>query len=547
MKNKARALLNRTETLGGAAICVLTGIFTLILTLTAFLFTTGMEIVESGMGMDSTVNRIFDHQESVVYYSDPFVGNLIFLAVSVVGCRLLLPLVSKLRLRYEAVTVAVWTLAIGLVWVFSSQVKPTYDSAYVAESALAFAQGDFSDLKGEYLNEYPFQLGYIFLCELILRGAILLGNAPDTFLILQAANVCFLALAYVGLLALSSLLFKDRRARHLTFLLLLFCAQPTVACVFTYGIVPGICFAVWAIAFQALWFKKNEWVYGLLSAVCIGLAVLFKNNNLIVLIALLIVAALRLFRRGRFVKDLAVMLAAIVCAASFPTTVRVLYERRGGTEMDPGLPYISWIAMGLSESRRAPGWYSNVTSNVKYEELNSDPEALAEYSKEVIRDRLAYFEAHPQYTRDFFYRKYVSQFNETTYQSLWNNTVREQYREKSGVAAWACGEGEATVKRYMDLFAQLVFVGLLVCLALMLRRRDFSALILPLAVLGGMLFHLLAEGKSQYILPYFVLMLPAAAWGLTAVCDRTQRLARRVLRKKAAPADAPDAADGGIG
>ena len=224
MKNKARALLNRTETLGGAAICVLTGIFTLILTLTAFLFTTGMEIVESGMGMDSTVNRIFDHQESVVYYSDPFVGNLIFLAVSVVGCRLLLPLVSKLRLRYEAVTVAVWTLAIGLVWVFSSQVKPTYDSAYVAESALAFAQGDFSDLKGEYLNEYPFQLGYIFLCELILRGAILLGNAPDTFLILQAANVCFLALAYVGLLALSSLLFKDRRARHLTFLLLLFCA-----------------------------------------------------------------------------------------------------------------------------------------------------------------------------------------------------------------------------------------------------------------------------------------------------------------------------------
>ena len=44
-------------------------------------------------------------------------------------------------------------------------------------------------------------------------------------------------------------------------------------------------------------------------------------------------------------------------------------------------------------------------------------------------------------------------------------------------------------------------------------------LFLPLAVLGGFLFHTLWEAKSQYILPYFVCMLPCAAAGLAEALD----------------------------
>ena len=535
MKKKQGSLLQKTEPLAGGFICCLVGLMTVILTLTAFLFTTGMEIVEDGEGVDTTVNRIFELPESVVYYSDSFVENLVLLAVALVACRLLLPLAAKLRFRWQAVVLAVWTVAIGMVWVFSSQVAPSYDSAYVSESALAFAQGDFSSLAGSYLREYPYQLGYIQLIELILRGVIRFGGVPETFLSLEAANVCFLALAYVGLLGIASLLFEDGRVRDLTFLLLLFCAQPVLSCVFTYGIVAGVCFAVWAIFFQALWFKRNRIAYGLLSALCIGLAVLIKSNNLIVLIAMAIVAALRLLKRGQFLKDAAVILAMCLCAFSFSPAVKALYEKRSGFTMEPGMPYISWIAMGLSESARAPGWYSNVTSNVKFQELDSDPEAMADFSKEVIRERLTYFRENPQYTRDFFYRKYVSQFNETTYQSIWNNLVRHQYEEKGAFAAWVCGDANPGVRRYMDAFAQLVFVGLLAALVMMVRRKDYTALVLPLTVLGGMLFHLLAEGKSQYILPYFMLMIPAAAWGVAEISGKgLDWLTDRLRRKKSA-------------
>ena len=520
MKNKALTIRNKAETAAGGVICLLAGLLTLILTLTSFLFTTNVEIVDDGYGIDSTVIRIFESDESVVYYSDPFLWNVLTLALCLVGCRLLLPAVSRLKLRHEAVVLSVFTLAVGLFWVYSSQVKPTHDSACVTSAALSFAQGDFSQLEGDYLHIYPFQLGYIQLCELILRAVILVKGVPDTLLVLEAANVCFLALAYVGILLLADLLFEEKRAVHLTFLLLLFCAQPILTCSFAYGIIPGICFALWAVVFQALWFKKNKMVFGLLSALCIGLAALIKSNNLIVLIAMLIVAALRLMKRKQFLRDIAVMLAACICALTFLPAVRVIYERRSGIPRQDGMPYICWIAMGLSESPRAPGWHSYTASNEVFEELNFDADAITEYSVAVIKERVAYFAANPQYARDFFYRKYVSQFNETTYESLWNNYVRGQYKEKSAFAAWVCGDGRAAVRRYMDFYAQLIFVGLLAAIFLMLRRRDFSALILPLSVLGGMLFHLLSEGKSQYILPYFMLMVPISAWGLVYCCDK---------------------------
>ena len=544
MKKKLQALPGQIESLCGGGICVIFGLLMLTLTCTAFLFTTGMEIVADGDGMDSTVNRIFELDESVVYYSDSFVVNLLFLVLAVYACRLILPAISRLRFSREVIVLTVWTLALGMLWVFSSQVKPTFDSQYVTDSAAAFARGDFSDLSGDYLREYPFQLGYIGFCELILRAAALFGGPPETAMILEAANVVCLAAAYAGLLWLSKLLLPDPRAVHLTFLLLLLCAQPLVFCSFTYGIVPGLACAVWAIVFQTLWLRRSEAVYGLLAAVFLGFAVLLKSNNLIVLIAMLITAAMRLFKRRQFIKDLAVMLAMCICAFSFSASVKLLYQRRSGVTPGPGLPYVSWIAMGLSESRRAPGWYSNVSSNVKFRELGSDPEALAAHSKNVIKERLSFFAENPQYTRDFFSRKFVSQFNETTYQSLWNNQVRAQYGKKTGVAAWACGKGEAAVRRYMDAFAQTVFVGMLAALALMLRRREYGGVILPLAVLGGMLFHLLSEGKSQYALPYFILMIPPAAWGLAACCDAAGRVSGRLFRKTGEKTQPPPDAGG---
>jgi hypothetical protein len=59
-----------------------------------------------------------------------------------------------------------------------------------------------------------------------------------------------------------------------------------------------------------------------------------------------------------------------------------------------------------------------------------------------------------------------------------------------------------------------VFAGLLLGLIRMTRKKDLLRGLLPLILLGGLSYHLLFEAKSQYAMPYIVLILPIAAYGL---------------------------------
>ena len=62
----------------------------------------------------------------------------------------------------------------------------------------------------------------------------------------------------------------------------------------------------------------------------------------------------------------------------------------------------------------------------------------------------------------------------------------------------------------------------LIALALGLFRRNgmayadtFGLTALMAAVFGGLLYHLLFEAKSQYLLPYLLMIIPIASVGLT--------------------------------
>ena len=53
-----------------------------------------------------------------------------------------------------------------------------------------------------------------------------------------------------------------------------------------------------------------------------------------------------------------------------------------------------------------------------------------------------------------------------------------------------------------------------------------------ITIFGGFLFHMLWEAKGRYILPYFVMMLPMAAVGLSMLAVRVKAWADRRLRRR---------------
>ena len=91
--------------------------------------------------------------------------------------------------------IAVWTIIIGLLWVYSSQSAPTEDSWRVTNASLCFAKDDFSPLDERYFKDYSFQLGYVFFNEVLIRIASIFGEVTD-LLFLEALNVIFLAVTF---------------------------------------------------------------------------------------------------------------------------------------------------------------------------------------------------------------------------------------------------------------------------------------------------------------------------------------------------------------
>ena len=81
---------------------------------------------------------------------------------------------------------------------------------------------------------------------------------------------------------------------------------------------------------------------------------------------------------------------------------------------------------------------------------------------------------------------------------------------------------------WFNYFVMLIYLSFTAGMIFMIFRKKLTteSLILPVAILGAILYHMLFEAKSQYILPYFILMIPFAVYGFTE--------SMRAIKKKTA-------------
>jgi hypothetical protein len=124
------------------------------------------------------------------------------------------------------------------------------------------------------------------------------------------------------------------------------------------------------------------------------------------------------------------------------------------------------------------------------------------------------------------------------------------------MSIWATNGGTGTDTVATNAFSQLIYGerfdevfrfgmrfyliliyggGVLGTLALFRRRID-TMLILPLAILGGVLYHLISEAQSRYTLNYLPLFAPLAAYGILAFGTGLKRL---FVKEKATTAEKP--------
>lgn len=508
-----------------------------ILTVTAFLQTTEVRIVHEGEGVTNAVNYVAESLEAIIYHADFLPVNILALIISAEIFLLLRPLMKKLSERTERIIIILWTVVIGVIWVHGSQSLPSEDSMRITKAAVSYANGEIGGITdSQYFQAYPFQLGYTFFCEIMIRLLTLVGVYKD-LIALEYVNVVLLAGAGCALHRLTCLLYKGTDAHHLMTLLFLTCFPAVMTCSFVYGIIPGLCFSCWAMYASACFVKAEKLsrriIWGCVAALLTGIAVVMKNNCLIVLIAeaVTVIAACGIKGLRRTVPF---TVAAAALSMVLPAACTYMYECRDGIILGDAMPYICWLDLGMTEANNAPGWY-NSRSFSAFRDTGFDAEQSTENAKIHLKERMETFLGDTQYANDFFSRKFLSQWNETTYESIWNNNVRLQKSGKTGIAKYICGDGEKGAVRFIDFHAQFVFLCALAGVILLLREKEPLRMMIPMTVLGGMIFHLLFEAKSQYSIPYSVMMLSFAGYGGVRLIDRVMAYLKK--RKEPVPAE----------
>jgi len=521
MKNTSKGSgLPVTERLLGTVISCMMLFFMSILVMYSFLQTADLTIgVPDGSALWSSGDRGI---ENITFNSDIIIINLIAAAAGIMLCFIALPRLKKISYRKKQLALMIWITAAGLLWVHSAQSAPSADSAYVSNAAYLFAKNDYYWLTERtyfYFTYYPFQLGMALFYELVFRVCNLFGGVK-TFMVLEYVNVPMLAVSDMLIAAINRRIFRDRRITDLTFLMLAFCAPPLLTNSYAYGIIPGLMFALLAVYSILRYMENNSLIWLLLTFLSSAIAVMVKKNYIIIVTAIVIMLIARMPARKKYFTDIFLAVCSMVLSLFIQYGVSYTYYERAEAMPLDSVPFNTWIYMGLSESQGTPGWFDISCTLELFNEKGFNEGETRNAASEGIKERLRYFAGHPDYTRNFFMKKYLSQWNETSYESIWNTQARPTYNFRRGpVAEWVCGPGEYPMKRYMDKYAQIVFIGVLAGIIASFRRKRVLELLFPLAVLGGILFHLMSETKSQYSLPYFMLMTGYAAAGMCFMYD----------------------------
>ena len=421
--------------------------------------------------------------------------------------------------RAFAATLALWTAA-ALCFVLAVGLLPRADSALVIEAAKRFAAGDFSPLEGEYFSRVSYQLG---IC-LPLEGLARLLPGLDLNLLMQALN-CVISAALMALLCgLAGGLSGDARTSGAAALLYMAFVPMLLFNMFVYGVLPMLLLCVLAMRCFARCARTGERRFGVLYALLIGAAAALKPNAMIVMLALLICAAVHALQRKDGFLLLCAALSAVLCFA-LPAGVIRLYELRAGVTLAPDTGMLLRLAMGMQDSMIAAGWYNGVIE--EYWPLSVTPEMEKAAALEMLAARLREFAADPAGAWAFFKEKCLTQWAEPSYDILWYGAVCGKSGRFNGLAHAIFRDGSpvrALLAGYMNIFQQAAYVLALIGTCGMIREKRTEAvqLMLPVTVLGGFLYHMLFEAKSQYIYPYMLLLLPLAAAGMDLLAGRAR-------------------------
>lgn len=467
------------------------------------------------------INKAELWDEHIYFRTDSILFNIVTIVLSLLFLALLGRLAEKLTTRKSRnlllAAVCVISTAFSFYWVWGCKSAPQADQLYICEYADAFNQGDFSQLQEpSYMTRYPHQFGMVALLQVIFR---LFGSMNYTAF--QYFNAALIPLFIVSGCQIVRILSDDNVKAEVYYLFFALCCFPMYAYTsFVYGDLLTTTLSFFAVWMYLSCLKHFSWLRLGLFGITMGVCVQLRMNCLILMIALLIVMAVKLiFERGW--KHLAAIAALVLGYGLMSLAVWGIYHNVRNAEI-PSIPSSLIIVGGLNDDYGYAGWNNFYDYNT-FAQLGDETEPALEVMGRDLRMYMDIYKNDPAYMVDFFVRKMNSQWNAPMYQSLVMNSRIAGEQAPPIKNIFQHGKLGGLIESGMKIYQLLMYGGIL--FLLIIRRKEYVKIeryLLLIAVFGGFLFTLMWEAKTRYALPYLFMQVPYMALGVNELVSFVQ-------------------------
>lgn len=430
--------------------------------------------------------------------------------------------ISKLKVGKLLISLMIFTFIFSLIWVKITHSTPIADRLFVSMIASDFMRGDYTALNaGNYLYNYPYQLGIVAFIELIYRIA-----GSGSYQVVQFLNAIAVCITFFSLYHITKLLFGEKSSKVILMLLFgCFCAM--FFCTYVYGNLFGLAFTSLALWMELAFLESNKSRYIVMSIIFISIGMILKNNYYIVLIAMVTLLIINFFKK----KEILYIIFAVLMISSTIVSSGALntyYSSRAHVKINEGIPMVTFVAMGLQDGWFGKGTYNKYTVDTYKLAKNNEKEA-AEIGNEKIKEQLTYYLKNPIAGLAFFAEKSTLQWTEPTYMSIWESNCADNHDQELS---------DFTQSMYVGFWHNL-FVGFMnfyqsfiwICAAFYIKVKhkviNENQILLGLIIIGGFLFHIMWEAKSQYIIQYFIFAIPYAAAGFIEILNRSKEFLQK--------------------
>ncbi len=413
---------------------------------------------------------------------------------------------------------------IQIIWMIYRNSSPVADQRYVYGGASELYDTNMREISApDYFGVYPQQLTLAFMFNLLFN-IIRINSIIIVKLVNALANTLSLFAIYLITDYLGKNKGENKKSSNNPLAILLFCgfiAIPMLS-TFIYGDEIGLSFALFSIYFIMRYSLENKRKYLIFSAILMCFGYMFRMNNLIIIIAILVYLLLDILKQKYNLKNdlkkgllkifnkVGFILLFLIIVFTPNSLVKNIMISKYNIDTGTKFPVIGYLAMGMSDSERGAGWYDDDMYKIN----DFGEEEKIEIYKQLILNRLKYFKENPREFLDFYSRKIVSTWAENSYSAIWHNQTfnfSDETLEKDMGKDEQVLNNEDIIKIIQKGVVLLIFISSAIFLIKNRKNLSNEVVLLLVIFIGGFLFHILWETKSRYIIPYIVVLIPIAS------------------------------------